>query len=150
GTVFEALQDQPRRIVALKLLRAGIASKSVLRRFEYEAQLLGRLRHPGVAQVFETGAHEQATGLPGETVSLPYIAMEFVPGARTLTEYADWRRLDVRERLGLFALVCDAVHHGHQRGVIHRDLKPGNILVDSGGQPKVIDFGVARAMGERS
>ena len=149
GTVFEAVQDQPKRVVALKLLRAGIASPQALRRFEYESQILGRLRHPGIAQVYEAGTHEQASALGGDTVSLPYIAIEYVPGARAITDYAESRRLNPRARLALFALVCDAVHHGHQRGVIHRDLKPGNILVDSTGQPKVIDFGVARTMDDR-
>lgn len=139
GTVYEAVQESPRRTVALKVMRAGIASRSALRRFEYEAQLLARLRHPGIAQVYEAGTHDDGTA------RVPYFAMEYIPNARTLTAYAEERSLVVRDRLELFGRVCDAVQHGHQRGIIHRDLKPANILVDSSGQPKVIDFGVARA-----
>ncbi len=138
GTVYEALQDNPRRTVALKLMKQGLTSRSTLRRFEYEAQVLGRLRHPGIAQVFEAGTHDAGD----ETV--PFFAMEFIRGV-PLTQYAEENDLGTRRRLELFAKVCDAVHHGHQQGVIHRDLKPGNILVDRSGQPKVIDFGVARA-----
>ena len=139
GAVYEAIQEQPRRTVALKVMRAGIASRSSLRRFKYEAQLLGRLRHPGVAQVFEAGTHEALTG------PVPYFAMEYIPGATPLTEYAAQRGLHAKERLELFQRVCDAVHHGHQKAIVHRDLKPSNILVDSSGDPKIIDFGVARA-----
>jgi len=139
GTVYEAVQEKPRRTVALKLMRAGIASRSALRRFEYEAQLLARLRHPGIAQVYDAGTHRD-----GE-VTVPYFAMEYIVGARPITEYVKDKKLGTRERLKLFAEACEAVHHGHQKGIIHRDLKPSNILVDSSGQVKVIDFGVARS-----
>jgi tRNA A-37 threonylcarbamoyl transferase component Bud32/tetratricopeptide (TPR) repeat protein len=139
GAVYEAMQEQPRRTVAMKVMRAGIASRSALRRFEYEAQLLGRLRHPGIAQVFEAGTHDALTG------PVPYFAMEYIPAAATLTEFATRGRLSTRARLEMFVRVCDAVHHGHQKGIVHRDLKPSNILVDSAGSPKIIDFGVARA-----
>lgn len=138
GAVYEAEQDSPRRSVALKLMKSGIASPSAMRRFEYESQVLGRLRHPGIAQVFEAGVHDDGTG------AVPYFAMEFIPDAKTLTDYAQKNNLNSRQRLELFVKVCDAVHHGHQKGIIHRDLKPDNILVDSSGQPKIIDFGVAR------
>ncbi len=120
-------------------MRSGIASASSLRRFEYESQILARLRHPNIAQVYEAGTHDDGTG------PVPYFAMEYIPGAKTLTDYARDKRLDVRQRLELFTKVCGAVSHGHQNGIIHRDLKPGNILVESSGEPKVIDFGVARA-----
>ncbi len=139
GTVYLAEQKQPRRDVAVKVMRAGLASRSVLRRFEHESQILARLRHPNIAQVYEAGTHSVAGG------SVPYFAMEYVPEARTITEYADEQQLGTRARMELFATVCEAVHHGHQKGIIHRDLKPANILVDAEGQVKIIDFGVARA-----
>ncbi len=139
GTVWEALQGSPRRVVAVKTMRAGITSPHALRRFEYEAQFLARLRHPGIAQIYDAGVHEE----DGERV--PYFAMEYIPDALPITAYAQRHMPGRRERLEMFAKVCDAVHHGHQKGVIHRDLKPSNILVDAAGQPKVIDFGVARS-----
>ena len=138
GVVYEAEQEQPRRRVALKLLHAAVLSPRILRRFEREAELLGRLRHAGVAQIFEAGAFGGAGG------AQPFLAMELIEG-RPITEYAHQANLDRRQRLDLLAHVCDAVHHAHQRGVIHRDLKPGNVLVDETGQPKVLDFGVASA-----
>jgi len=139
GTVYEAVQEKPRRTVAVKLMRAGIASRSALRRFEYESQLLARLRHPGIAQVYDAGTHRDAE------FTVPYFAMEYIVGAKPVTVYAKEKKLGTRERIKLFINVCDAVHHGHQKGIIHRDLKPGNILVDSHGQVKIIDFGVARS-----
>ena len=138
GTVYEATQERPRRTVALKLMKHGIASRSAMRRFEYESQVLARLRHPGIAQVYEAGTHRDDSG------TVPFFAMEYIVGARSITEYARDKNFGTRERLELFTHVCDAVHHGHQKGIIHRDLKPGNILVDSHGNVKVIDFGVAR------
>ncbi len=146
GTVYEAVQEQPRRVVALKVMRAGIASKSALRRFRYESQILARLRHPNIAQVYEAGTHvapDLGAERPGEGV--PFFAMEYIPNARAITDYAREKKLETMERLRLFGQVTTAVHHGHQKGIIHRDLKPGNILVDSDGQAKIIDFGVARA-----
>ncbi|MGD8413981.1 MAG: serine/threonine-protein kinase, partial [Candidatus Latescibacterota bacterium] len=139
GVVYEAVQAEPRRTVAVKVMKDTIASEEALRRFRYEAQLLARLRHPGIAQVYEAGTHDTETG------AVPYFAMEYIPNAKPITRFADDKKLDRRQRLELFARVCDAVHHGHQRGIIHRDLKPGNILVDSRGNPSIIDFGVARA-----
>ncbi len=139
GVVYEAMQDHPRRPVAVKIMKHGVTSRSALRRFEYESQILARLRHPGIVQVYESGVCESS----GEPT--PYFVMAYIPNARTITDYADERGLDMRARLQLFVQVCEAVHHGHTRGVIHRDLKPSNILVDSGGQVRVIDFGVARA-----
>ncbi len=139
GTVYEAFQEYPRRVVALKVMKAGITSRVALRRFEYESQVLARLRHPNIAQVYEAGAHDDGNA------RVPFFAMEYVPGAKSIIDYAQSRNLSTRERLELFRQVCDAVGHGHQKGVIHRDLKPSNILVDSSGQPKIIDFGVARS-----
>ena len=139
GTVYEAQQQHPRRTVALKVMHGWVASPAIGRRFELEAEILGRLRHPHIAQVYQAGMHEIAG------IRLPYFAMEYVPDARPITQYADQSGLNTRQRLELFVKVCDAVQHGHQHGVIHRDLKPGNILIDADGEPKVIDFGVARA-----
>ncbi len=137
--VYLALQEHPRRKVALKLMKKGIASRSALRRFEFESQILGRLRHPNIAQVYEAGTYDEGEG------GIPYFAMEYIANAKPITDYAKEKKLSTKERLELFTKVCDAVHHGHQKGIIHRDLKPGNILVDSYGEPKVIDFGVARS-----
>ncbi len=144
GTVYEAVQEHPKRTVAVKVLKEGLASRSVLRRFEYESQILARLHHPAIAQVYESGTH-RPDGTPSEGV--PYFVMEYIPNARPITEYAPRKNLGTRGRLELFEQVCDAVHHGHQKGIIHRDLKPANILVDSNGQVKIIDFGVARVTG---
>jgi len=141
GAVYRAVQEQPHRTVALKVMRSGIGSPSALRRFHYESEILARLRHPGIAHVYEAGMHEEGV------LSVPYFVMEHIPDARSLTEYVEWKGMETRQRLELFAKVCDAVHHAHQKGVIHRDLKPSNILVDSSGQPKLIDFGVARVPG---
>ena len=138
GCVYEAVQERPRRLVALKLVREGLTSARAARRFEYEAEILGRLRHPGVAAIFDAGMYEDESGRH------PYFAMEHIPDARSLTAFARERGLSTRERLALFAQVCDGVAHGHQHGIIHRDLKPSNILVDESGRAKVIDFGVAR------
>jgi tetratricopeptide (TPR) repeat protein len=137
--VYEALQEDPRRSVALKVMKQGICSASALRRFRYETQVLARLRHPCIAQIYEAGMHDSGEG------AVPYFAMEFIPGATPITDYAAKRSLSTTDRLRLFADVCAAVHHGHEKGVIHRDLKPSNILVGADGQPKVIDFGVARS-----
>jgi non-specific serine/threonine protein kinase/serine/threonine-protein kinase len=139
GSVYVAVQEKPRRRVALKLMRAGVASRSALRRFEFESQILARLNHPNIAQVYEAGTHDDGTG------GVPYFAMEYVAGARSITEYASTNGLSTTERLQLFVKVCEAIQHGHQKGIIHRDLKPTNILVDAASQPKIIDFGVARA-----
>jgi len=139
GTVYKAVQEKPRRAVAVKVMKAGLASGSALRRFEYESQLLGRLRHPGIAQIFEAGTHNDGTG------DLPYFAMEYIPNAKAITDYVKTKKLPTRKRVELFTQVCDAVHHGHQKGIVHRDLKPGNILVGPNGNVRVIDFGVARS-----
>ena len=139
GAVYEAMQDNPRRKVAIKVMKRGITSASAQRRFHLEAQLLGRLHHPGIAQIYEAGTWDDGTG------GVPFFAMEYIAGAKELTQYASDKSLDTTQKLELFASICDAVHHGHQKGIIHRDLKPGNVLVDRAGNPKVIDFGVARS-----
>jgi eukaryotic-like serine/threonine-protein kinase len=138
GAVYLARQERPSRTVALKIIRPGATSAALLRRLELEAELLGRLQHPGIAQIFEAGTANDGLG------PRPFFAMEFVDGLNLL-RYAEANGLTTRERLELMLKVCDAVEHAHQKGVIHRDLKPGNILVDGAGQPKVLDFGVARA-----
>ncbi len=122
GTVYLAVQEHPKRTVALKVMRKGLVSPSTLRRFEFESQTLARLRHPNIAQVYEAGTHDDGEG------GVPYFAMEYIPSARPLAEHADARKLGTRERLQLFVKVCDAIHHGHQKGVIHRDLKPHSPL----------------------
>ncbi len=139
GIVYEAVQEQPRRSVALKIMRRGLASKSARRRFEYESQLLARLSHPGIAVVYEAGTHREH----GE--DFPFFAMEYIAGAKHLTDHAAAMELSIEDRQRLMAEVCEAVHHAHLRGIIHRDLKPANIVVSSAGVAKVIDFGVARA-----
>lgn len=139
GTVFEAEQDEPRRRVALKLLRRGLLDERALRRFRAESEILARLRHPGVAQVLEAGV-----GTVGE--QMPWFAMEFVPGAQDILQWVENRQPALADRVRLFLEICEAVHHGHQKGVIHRDLKPSNVLVDDQGRAKVIDFGVARVI----
>ncbi len=138
GSVYEAMQEHPRRRVAIKMMKRGITSRSAQRRFEFESQLLARLQHPGIAQVYEAGTHDDGEG------GVPYFVMEYIPNAKELTDYADEKKLNTRERLRLFTQVCEAVQHGHLKGIVHRDLKPGNILVSGGGHPKIIDFGVAR------
>ncbi len=137
GFVYEAEQEHPRRTVALKVIKPGLVDLEMVRRFERESLALGRLQHPGIAQVYEADSADGGFG------PQPYFAMEFIHGP-SLLEYADSHKLSTRQRLELMAKICDAVQHAHQRGIIHRDLKPGNILVDEIGQPKILDFGVAR------
>ena len=140
GVVYLCRQERPNRLVAVKLIRPWFVTPAVLKRFEYEAEVLGRLQHPGIASIIESGT------VAAGNATQPYFAMEFVKGI-ALDRYCRERQLGVRERVTLIAEVCDAVAHAHQRGVIHRDIKPDNILVDERGQPKVLDFGVARATG---
>lgn len=137
GIVYLAEQDCPPRTVALKVVSPGLTSARMLRRFEHETQILSRLRHPGIAQIYEGGTADTDHG------KQPYFAMEFVDGL-ALMNYAEHHDLNTPQRLGLLAKVCDAVQHAHMNSVIHRDLKPANVLVDRSGQPKVLDFGIAR------
>jgi eukaryotic-like serine/threonine-protein kinase len=143
GTVWLAEQTRPvRRRVALKLIKAGMDSAQVVARFEAERQALALMDHPHIARVLDGGATPEGR---------PYFVMELVRGI-PITRYCDEQRLTPRERLGLFVGVCQAIHHAHQKGVIHRDVKPSNVLVasyDGVPVPKVIDFGVAKAAGQR-
>ena len=139
GTVYLARQDHPRRTVAVKVINPGVTNPRALKRFDFEAQMLARLQHPGIAQIYEAGTWDEGTG------GVPYFAMEYIASARILTEYAEDRKLDTQRRLELLADACEAVGYGHTKGVIHRDIKPGNILVTSDGHVKIIDFGVARS-----
>jgi WD40 repeat protein/predicted Ser/Thr protein kinase len=136
GVVYEAEQAHPRRRVALKVLHAGTSAEG-RRRFDREAEILARLHHPWIAQVHVFGTTPTPEG------DSPFLAMELVDGT-PLNAFA--RDLDRRGRLELLARVCDAVAHAHAKGVIHRDLKPSNILVTPAGEPKVLDFGVARLL----
>ena len=143
GIVYEAEEIGPvRRRVALKLIKTGLASKDVLARFDAERQALAVMNHPGIAKVLQAGETE---------LGQPYFAMELVNGV-PITEYCDSRMLTVKQRVELFIAVCLGVQHAHMKGVIHRDIKPTNVLVaehDGGPQPKIIDFGVAKALGQQ-
>jgi serine/threonine protein kinase len=138
GVVYAAEQEHPRRTVAIKVLRRGFRRPEILRRFEREAELLGRLQHPGVAQVFAFSR--------GNRRVPAHLVMEFVTGP-PITEYVEAQALGYAARMQLMIEVCDAVQHAHDRGIIHRDLKPANVLVSGDGRPKILDFGIARATG---
>ncbi len=139
GVVYEAEQHRPQRLVAIKLLQHHAQSDRILLRFEREAEILARLQHPNIARVYSSGI-DRSAGTP-----TPFIAMELVRG-EPITAWAGSGRAELGAVIETFASVCDAVHDAHRRGVIHRDLKPGNILVEEGGWPKVLDFGIARAV----
>lgn len=140
GRVYEGLQAKPRRAVAVKVMRPGFVSKEICRRFDHEAEVLGRLQNAAIAQIYSGGVCTIAGA------QVPYMVMEYVPHALPITVFAKQHGLTTAARLELFRKVCEAVAHGHQKGVVHRDLKPSNILVEPSGQPKVIDFGVARTI----
>ena len=140
GVVYQAQQPGTRRDVAIKVMHPSMASPRALRRFEHEAQLLAKLQHPGIAQIFEAGTWDDGSG------ARPFFAMEYVSSARELNDYVASESLDFGARIDLFLKICDAVEYGHRRGIIHRDLKPSNVLVDLEGAPRVIDFGVARSV----
>jgi eukaryotic-like serine/threonine-protein kinase len=143
GSVWMAQQQKPvKRLVAVKLIKAGMDSKAVLARFEAERQALALMDHPHIAKVLDAGAAPDGR---------PYFVMELVKGV-PITQYCDEHRLTPRQRLELFVPVCAAIQHAHHKGIIHRDVKPSNVLValyDDRPVPKVIDFGVAKATGPR-
>src|SRR6266581_3776775 len=140
GVVYMAEQEEPvNRRVALKIIKPGMDTKSVMARFEAERQALALMDHPNIAKVFDAGATESGR---------PYFVMELVRGIK-ITEYCDQHSLPTEERLKLFVQVCQAIQHAHQKGIIHRDIKPSNIMVTATLEgailPVVIDFGIAKA-----
>ena len=143
AVVYMAQQTEPiRRKVVLKIIKLGMDTKSVIARFEAERQVLAMMDHPNIAKVLDAGATE--TGRP-------YFVMELVTGV-SITKYCDKNNLSTKERLLLFIQVCNAVQHAHQKGIIHRDIKPTNVMVthqDGKPIPKVIDFGIAKATNQR-
>ncbi len=142
GSVFLAQQTEPvKRAVAVKVIKAGMDSKAVLARFDAERQALAMMDHPNIARVLDAGTTDSGR---------PFFVMELVKGV-PITQFCDERKLTPRQRLDLFVPVCQAIQHAHQKGVIHRDIKPGNVLValyDDRPVPKVIDFGIAKAAGQ--
>lgn len=141
GRIYEATQHHPERRVALKALKASLSTGMAVRRFIHEGEILGRLEHPGIAQVIEAGTHGVGPA------AVPYLVMEFVDG-EPITDFADRRRFKTIERLRLFQQVCAAVHYAHQSLIVHRDLKPSNILVTPDGTAKLVDFGIAKLLDE--
>lgn len=140
GRVYRARQHNPQRMVALKILRSPIPTQAEVLRFEREFQILGRMHHPGIAQVYDAGTENVGFG------EQPFFAMELIEGS-SLPEFLATHEMSLPEKLRFFLEICDAVRHAHDRGIIHRDLTPKNILVTSEGRAKIIDFGVARALG---
>ena len=142
GAVFMAEQSQPvKRRVALKVIKLGMDTRQIVARFEAERQALALMDHPNIAKVLDAGTTESGR---------PYFVMELIRGIR-ITKFCDEAELSVEERLELFLRICSAIQHAHQKGVIHRDIKPSNVLVteaDGAAIPMVIDFGIAKAIGE--
>ena len=141
GAVWLATGGNPSRDVALKILSSGPLSRSERWRFQYETEVLAQLQHPAIAQLYEAGSQ------PFEGGDVAWFAMELVDEARDIIAWADHASLSLAQRLALFGELCSAVRYGHRRGVVHRDIKPANVLVDCEGRLKLIDFGVARAVG---
>src|SRR3954447_8947792 len=143
GVVFMAEQSEPiQRTIALKIIKPGMDTRQVIARFEAERQAVAMMDHPNIAKVLDAGTTDSGR---------PYFVMELVKGV-PITKYCDDKHLPIRDRLQLFIEVCQAVQHAHQKGIIHRDIKPNNVLVaeyDNRAVPKVIDFGVAKAMAQK-
>lgn len=176
GLVYEAEQEALQRRVALKLMQPGAVNSEALARFESEARALARLKHPGIAQVFDTGVHRPGGGGAEDSSIVPFLSMELVEGSFTLQEFSERSGVALQDKLRVMLDVCDALEHAHGEGVVHRDLKPSNILVNparlgtrsrtgvrsetgtgtSGGSEaegssiKVIDFGIAKVLGDGS
>ncbi len=144
GRVYLGVREGLPPRAAVKVLSRSGVTETAMRRFQQEADILARLDHPGIARLYASGMHHDGHS------EFPWFAMEFIDDGADLTQWADARRLARRARLELFVRVCDAIAHAHAQGVVHRDLKPGNVLVDALGQVKVIDFGIARATHEDS
>ncbi|HEX5106702.1 MAG TPA: serine/threonine-protein kinase, partial [Pirellulaceae bacterium] len=142
GVVYMAEQKEPvERRVALKIIKPGMDTRQVIARFEAERQALSLMDHPNIAKVLDAGTTDSGR---------PYFVMELVKG-QPITQYCDEHHLTPRQRLELLLPVCQAIQHAHQKGIIHRDIKPTNILVaeyDQKAVPKVIDFGVAKAISQ--
>jgi tRNA A-37 threonylcarbamoyl transferase component Bud32 len=176
GLVYEAVQEALQRRVALKLMQPGAVSSEALARFESEARALARLKHPGIAQVFDTGVYRPGAGGGDDSSIVPFLSMELIEGCFTLQEFADRAGVTIEDKLLVIADVCDALEHAHGEGVVHRDLKPSNILVNAakvgarsrvgtaadtgtgtataseleGSSIKIIDFGIAKVLGDGS
>ncbi|MEE2906347.1 MAG: serine/threonine-protein kinase [Planctomycetota bacterium] len=138
--VYEARQSNPNRKVAVKVLQASLNKASAQRRFAYESEVLARLQHPGIAKVLHAGWFDTPAGRN------PYFALELIEQAQPLDAWAEAHTQ--QELLEMVAQICDIVHYGHTRGVIHCDIKPGNILIDAKNHVHIIDFGIATAVGE--
>lgn len=138
GSVYQAIRadGEFHQAVAIKLIKKGLVSKSILRRFRQERHILARLDHPNIARLLDAGTTDEGQ---------PYLVMDYVDGV-SISAYCSANRLSTRARLELFVAVCDAVHDAHRHSVVHRDLKPANILVNKEGRPKLLDFGIAKWM----
>ena len=138
GTVYLAVRDDEayRKEVAVKLVKRGMDTDGIVRAFRTERQILATLDHPNIARLLDGGTTDDGR---------PYFVMDYVEGV-PLDVYCDAHTVSILDRLKLFRIVCSAVHYAHQHGVIHRDLKPGNILVTPGGVPKLLDFGIAKVL----
>ncbi|HTQ78847.1 MAG TPA: serine/threonine-protein kinase [Thermoanaerobaculia bacterium] len=144
GLIYEARQSEAEPSVALKVLYPWPVTPELVRRFAAEARILARLQCPGITRIFEVGL-EKISDSAGQVHRLPFLVMELVTG-EPLDRYAARAEVSLKQRLHLFIRICEAVDYAHQHGVIHRDLKPANILVGEGGQPKILDFGIARLL----